>query len=205
MSRARSRSRRIALLSTAFFWKTIEWMSLALQTVRPRGSAQSWNHREAGIHSGRQRLCDPTFSLSQDVLAEISDRHQARRGTHVRGLMNVHSRQRRSRVFVLEVNPRSSRPSRCDHVPSRPPGHARRQGPGRKTLRELGFTRRDRSDILFREITVFPFLLLSGVDISLGPEMKSTGEVMGTFRSPVWRTPIADGGAAAAPRKEKVH
>jgi carbamoyl-phosphate synthase large subunit len=136
---------------------------------------------EAGIHSGDSACVIPTFSLSQKILAEISAATRAMAGElHVRGLMNVQFAVKGDEVYVLEVNPRASRTvpfvSKAIGVPLAKLAAGIMAG---KTLVELGFT----TEIVPRHYSVkeavFPFLRYQGVDISLGPEMKSTGEVMG--------------------------
>ena len=136
---------------------------------------------QAGIHSGDSACVIPTFSLSKKVLAQISSATKAMaRELNVRGLMNVQFAVKGKDVYVLEVNPRASRTipfvSKAIGVPLAKLAAKVMTG---KTLRELGFT----SEIVPKHFSVkeavFPFLRYQGVDISLGPEMKSTGEVMG--------------------------
>ena len=136
---------------------------------------------EAGIHSGDSACVIPTFSLSQKVVDEISAATKAMvRQLHVRGLMNVQFAVKGDDVYVLEVNPRASRTvpfvSKAIGVPLAKLAAKVMTG---KSLRELGFTK----EVLPRHFSVkeavFPFLRYEGLDISLGPEMKSTGEVMG--------------------------
>ncbi len=136
---------------------------------------------EAGIHSGDSACVIPTFSLSQKVLDEISFATKAMaRELDVCGLMNVQFAVKGDDVYILEVNPRASRTvpfvSKAIGVPLAKMAAKVMTG---KSLRELGFTR----EIVPRHFSVkeavFPFLRYEGLDISLGPEMKSTGEVMG--------------------------
>jgi carbamoyl-phosphate synthase large subunit len=136
---------------------------------------------EAGIHSGDSACVIPTFSLPDKVLKEISAATKAMaRELNVRGLMNVQFAVKGEEVYVLEVNPRASRTvpfvSKAIGVPLAKLAAKVMAG---KTLKELGFT----SEIIPRHFSVkeavFPFLRYQGIDISLGPEMKSTGEVMG--------------------------
>ena len=136
---------------------------------------------EAGIHSGDSACVIPTFSLSKDVLTEISTATKAMaRELNVRGLMNVQFAVKDEAVYVLEVNPRASRTvpfvSKAIGVPLAKLAAKVMAG---KTLRELGFTREIVPTYYSVKEAVFPFLRYQGVDISLGPEMKSTGEVMG--------------------------
>ena len=136
---------------------------------------------EAGIHSGDSACVIPTFSLSQKVLDEISSATKAMaRELKVRGLMNVQFAVKGEDVYVLEVNPRASRTvpfvSKAIGVPLAKLAAKIMVG---KTLRELGFTAEIVPKHFSVKEAVFPFLRYQGIDISLGPEMKSTGEVMG--------------------------
>jgi carbamoyl-phosphate synthase large subunit len=136
---------------------------------------------EAGIHSGDSACVIPTFSLPQKVLEEISAATKAMaRELNVRGLMNVQFAVKGEDVYVLEVNPRASRTvpfvSKAIGVPLAKLAAKVMAG---KSLRELGFTREIVPKHYSVKEAVFPFLRYEGVDISLGPEMKSTGEVMG--------------------------
>jgi carbamoyl-phosphate synthase large subunit len=136
---------------------------------------------EAGIHSGDSACVIPTFSLSQQVLSEISAATKAMaRELNVRGLMNVQFAVKGDDVYVLEVNPRASRTvpfvSKAIGVPLAKLAAKVMAG---KSLRELGFTKEVVPKHFSVKEAVFPFLRYEGLDISLGPEMKSTGEVMG--------------------------
>jgi carbamoylphosphate synthase large subunit/REP element-mobilizing transposase RayT len=136
---------------------------------------------QAGIHSGDSACVIPTFSLSKKVLAQISSATKAMaRELNVRGLMNVQFAVKGTDVYVLEVNPRASRTvpfvSKAIGVPLAKLAAKVMTG---KTLRELGFTSKIAPKHFSVKEAVFPFLRYQGMDISLGPEMKSTGEVMG--------------------------
>jgi len=136
---------------------------------------------EAGIHSGDSACVIPTFSLSQKVLDEISSATKAMaRELDVRGLMNVQFAVKDDEVYVLEVNPRASRTvpfvSKAIGIPLAKLAAKVMTG---KSLRELGFTKEIIPKHFSVKEAVFPFLRYEGLDISLGPEMKSTGEVMG--------------------------
>jgi carbamoylphosphate synthase large subunit/REP element-mobilizing transposase RayT len=136
---------------------------------------------EAGIHSGDSACVIPTFSLSEKVVTEISAATKAMaRELHVRGLMNVQFAIKGEDVYVLEVNPRASRTvpfvSKTIGVPLAKLAAKVMTG---KTLRELGFTKEIVPEHFSVKEAVFPFLRYQGIDIALGPEMKSTGEVMG--------------------------
>ena len=136
---------------------------------------------EAGIHSGDSACVIPTFSLPQKVLDEISAATKAMAGElKVCGLMNVQFAVKGPDVYVLEVNPRASRTipfvSKAIGVPLAKLAANVMVG---RSLRELGFTREIVPKHFSVKEAVFPFLRYDGLDISLGPEMKSTGEVMG--------------------------
>jgi carbamoyl-phosphate synthase large subunit len=136
---------------------------------------------EAGVHSGDSACSLPPYSLGRYHLDEI------RRVTkllakelEVKGLMNLQLALKDDEIFVLEVNPRASRTipfvSKAIGVPLAKIGA--RVMAGRK-LRELGFTEERRPRHVSVKEAVFPFIKFPGVDVILGPEMKSTGEVMG--------------------------
>jgi carbamoyl-phosphate synthase large subunit len=137
---------------------------------------------QAGIHSGDSACVIPTFSLSEAVLNEIATATKAMaHELKVRGLMNVQFAVKGEDVYVLEVNPRASRTvpfvSKAIGVPLAK--YAAQIMTGEKTLRALGFTKEIIPKHFSVKEAVFPFLRYQGIDIALGPEMKSTGEVMG--------------------------
>jgi carbamoyl-phosphate synthase large subunit len=136
---------------------------------------------EAGIHSGDSACAVPPISLTGAVVDEL------RRQTHalalelgVRGLMNVQYAIRNEVVYVLEVNPRASRtvPFVSKTIGVSLAALATKVMMG-KTLDELGFTEEVEVGHVAVKEAVFPFSRFPGVDATLGPEMKSTGEVMG--------------------------
>jgi len=135
----------------------------------------------AGVHSGDSACSLPPKSIGQDVQEEIR-RHTVAlaKALNVRGLMNVQFAVQGKNVFVLEVNPRASRTvpfvSKAIGVPLAK--LAARIMVGRK-LREIGLTREVLPQHISVKEAVFPFNKFPGVDTLLGPEMKSTGEVMG--------------------------
>ena len=136
---------------------------------------------EAGIHSGDSSCVIPSFSLKPEVKAEITRATKAMATElNVRGLMNVQFAVKDDVVYVLEVNPRASRTapfvSKAIGVPL--PKLAAKIMAG-KTLKELGFTEEIIPKHYSVKEAVFPFIRFPGIDIVLGPEMKSTGEVMG--------------------------
>ena len=136
---------------------------------------------EAGVHSGDSACSLPPYSLGRDVVDEIleSTRRLALE-IGVRGLMNVQYAVKGKDVYVLEVNPRASRtvPVVAKAI-GRPLAKLAALVMAGKTLEELGFTREIWPRHFSVKEAVFPFLKFPGVDTVLGPEMKSTGEVMG--------------------------
>ncbi|MEY2548158.1 MAG: carbamoyl-phosphate synthase large subunit, partial [Verrucomicrobiota bacterium] len=136
---------------------------------------------QAGIHSGDSACVIPTFSLTKTVLDQIRTATKAMaKELKVRGLMNVQFAVKGDEVYVLEVNPRASRTvpfvSKAIGVPLAKLAAKVMAG---KTLAELGFTEEIIPKHFSVKEAVFPFLRYQGMDIALGPEMKSTGEVMG--------------------------
>jgi carbamoylphosphate synthase large subunit/REP element-mobilizing transposase RayT len=136
---------------------------------------------QAGIHSGDSACVIPTFSLSDAILKEIAAATKAMaRELKVCGLMNVQFAVKGDDVYVLEVNPRASRTvpfvSKAIGVPLAKLAAKVMTG---KKLGELGFTEAIVPKHFSVKEAVFPFLRYQGSDIALGPEMKSTGEVMG--------------------------
>jgi carbamoyl-phosphate synthase large subunit len=136
---------------------------------------------EAGIHSGDAAMVLPPYSLGEDVLQKIRSATVAMaKELKVIGLMNVQYAVRDNKVYVLEVNPRASRTvpfvSKAIGVPLAK--LAAKVMAGMK-LKDLGFTSECIPSYSSVKESVFPFNRFPGVDIMLGPEMKSTGEVMG--------------------------
>src|SRR5678815_2362242 len=136
---------------------------------------------EAGIHSGDSSCVVPPFMVKERHLGTIRE-HTRRiaRALKVIGLMNIQYAIKDDIVYVLEVNPRSSRTvpyiSKATGVPMAKV--AARVAAGR-TLAELGVVNDLNAAGVFVKSPVFPFVRFPGVDTILGPEMKSTGEVMG--------------------------
>ncbi len=136
---------------------------------------------QAGIHSGDSACVIPPFSLSDAVKTAITEATKSlARELQVSGLMNVQFAVKDETVYVLEVNPRASRTtpfvSKAIGVPLAK--LAAKVMAGRK-LADLGFTQEVHPTHFSVKEAVFPFNRFPGVDITLGPEMKSTGEVMG--------------------------
>jgi carbamoyl-phosphate synthase large subunit len=140
---------------------------------------------EAGIHSGDSAAVLPPYRVSerhQEEMRDIARRLALRLG--VVGLMNVQFAIYEGEIYVLEVNPRASRtvPFIAKAVGVPLVGIAARVMAG-ATLEELGFVEEPPVPGVFVKAPVFPFRRFPGVDPVLGPEMKSTGEVMGCGRS----------------------
>src|SRR5688500_7390382 len=136
---------------------------------------------EAGIHSGDSSCVVPPFICPERHLATIRDyTRRAARALKVVGLMNVQYAIKDDVVYVLEVNPRASRT-----VPylSKAAGVSLAKIAAKvmagRTLAELGLVKDIEVAGVFVKSPVFPFVRFPGVDTILGPEMKSTGEVMG--------------------------
>src|SRR5258708_7148468 len=136
---------------------------------------------QAGIHSGDSACVIPAFSLSSKVLTEIESATKAMaKELQVRRLITLQFAVQADEVYVLEVNPRASRTvpfvSKAIGVPLAKLAAKVMAG---KTLAELGFTKEIIPKHFSVKEPVFPFLRYQGSDTGLGPEMKSTGEVMG--------------------------
>lgn len=140
---------------------------------------------EAGIHSGDSACAIPPFSLPASVVEEIKQATYAMaRSLNVRGLMNVQYAVKtvdgKHIVYVLEVNPRASRTSpfvsKATNVPLARIAAKVMAG---ESLRSQGITKEVVPTHYSVKESVFPFNRFAGVDIILGPEMRSTGEVMG--------------------------
>ena len=136
---------------------------------------------EAGIHSGDSACALPPYWLSEAAIAEIK-----RQGLllaerlQVRGLMNIQFAVKDEQVYIIEVNPRASRTvpfvSKATGVPWAKLAAKVMAG---LSLDELGVTEAPRPAQTSVKESVFPFTKFPGVDVILGPEMRSTGEVMG--------------------------
>jgi carbamoyl-phosphate synthase large subunit len=140
---------------------------------------------EAGVHSGDSACSLPPFSLRPETIAELKVQTEAMaRALDVRGLMNVqfaieepHSEN--PRIFVLEVNPRASRtvPFVAKTI-GKPIAAIAAKVMAGKRLADFGLKEAPFNHVAVKE-AVFPFARFAGVDTVLGPEMRSTGEVMG--------------------------
>ena len=136
---------------------------------------------QAGVHSGDSACSLPPFSLSEEIVAEVRRQsHLLAKELDIRGLINIQYAVKDGQVYVLEVNPHASRT-----IPfvSKATGVAWAKVAAKimlgKSLEEQGITKEIAPDFVSVKEAVFPFVRFPGVDVVLGPEMKSTGEVMG--------------------------
>jgi carbamoyl-phosphate synthase large subunit len=140
---------------------------------------------QAGIHSGDSACSVPPVSLPAPMVQRIETlaRHIARE-LRVCGLMNIQLAVKDDEIYIIEVNPRASRTvpfvAKAKHVPW--PAIAAKAMMG-KSLAAQGATERAMNNCYAVKESVFPFSKFPGVDVVLGPEMRSTGEVMGIDRS----------------------
>ena len=139
---------------------------------------------KAGIHSGDSACALPPYSLGDDQIDRIKAQTRAlAKELDVLGLLNIQFAIKNETVYVLEVNPRASRTvpfvSKAIGVPLAKLATKVMLG---ASLRELGFAEEREVAHLAVKEAVFPFIKFPGVDVLLGPEMKSTGEVMGIDR-----------------------
>lgn len=153
---------------------------------------------EAGVHSGDSAMVMPPYSLSKKVIEEIVNAtKKLALELHIKGLINIQYAVKDNKVYILEVNPRASRTvpfiSKVIDVPLAKLATKIMTG---KTLKELGFTKEVKVKYFAVKESVFPFIRFPNVDTILGPEMKSTGEVIGidtTFEMAYAKSQIAAG------------
>ena len=136
---------------------------------------------EAGVHSGDSDCVLPPHTLVDEQVAQLKEyTYSLAKALRVRGLMNVQYAIKNDEIYVLEVNPRASRTipfvSKAIGVPLAKLAARVMAG---KTLDELGFTQEIEPTYFSVKAPVFPFNRFPGANSRLGPEMKSTGEVMG--------------------------
>ncbi len=154
---------------------------------------------EAGVHSGDSGCSLPPYSLDQSVVEEIRRQMKALAlELGVIGLMNAQFAVKDHTIYVLEVNPRGSRTvpfvSKAIGVPLAKLAMKTMVG---KSLPELGLIEAPTPTHLSVKESVFPFNKFPGVDVLLGPEMKSTGEVMGIDQDFGWAFAKSQAGAGA--------
>ena len=156
---------------------------------------------QAGIHSGDSACSLPPYSLADDVLDEMRTQVVAMaKALNVVGLMNTQLAYQDGEIYVIEVNPRASRtvPFVSKAISAPLASIAARVMSG-KTLKELNFTKEIIPKHYSVKEAVFPFNKFLGVDPILGPEMRSTGEVMGVgddFASAFDKAQLAAGSRA---------
>ena len=163
---------------------------------------------EAGVHSGDATMVLPPQTLSPETVKgvkEITRNVALALGTV--GLMNLQLAYKDGDIYMLEANPRASRTvpiiSKATGIPLAKVATKVMLG---KSLKDLGLGDESRIRHVAVKASVFPFLKLPGVDSILGPEMKSTGEVMGidkTYPAAVWKALVASG--QKLPRIGKVY
>ena len=163
---------------------------------------------EAGVHSGDATMVLPPQTLSPETVKgvkEITRNVALALGTV--GLMNLQLAYKDGDIYMLEANPRASRTvpiiSKATGIPLAKVATKVMLG---KSLKDLGLGEESRIRHVAVKASVFPFLKLPGVDSILGPEMKSTGEVMGidkTYPAAVWKALVASG--QKLPRIGKVY
>ena len=138
---------------------------------------------EAGIHSGDSACALPPYSLSPEIIATISSQVKALAAElGVVGLMNAQFAVKNDEVYLLEVNPRGSRTVPfVSKVTGQPLAKIAAKVMVGRTLAELGVREIVPTHVAVKE-AVFPFTKFPGTDTLLGPEMRSTGEVMGIDR-----------------------
>jgi carbamoyl-phosphate synthase large subunit len=152
---------------------------------------------EAGVHSGDSACALPPYSLPPEIVAEIEvETRKLALALDVRGLINIQFAVKDGEIFVLEANPRASRtaPFVAKAIGLPIAAAAAKVMAGVK-LKDLRLTRRTRPHVAVKE-AVFPFARFPGVDPVLGPEMRSTGEVMGldqNFEAAFAKSQIASG------------
>jgi carbamoyl-phosphate synthase large subunit len=154
---------------------------------------------EAGVHSGDSACSLPPYTLDKALVREIERQMKALAlELGVVGLMNAQFAVKDKTVYVLEVNPRGSRTvpfvSKAIGVPLAKLAMKVMLG---KSLQDLGFTKAPQPAHLSVKEAVFPFNKFPGVDVLLGPEMKSTGEVMGIDSDFGWAFAKSQAGAGA--------
>jgi carbamoyl-phosphate synthase large subunit len=136
---------------------------------------------QAGVHSGDSACSIPPYDLSPEIQAQIREQvEKLARALGVVGLMNIQFAIQGSDVYILEVNPRASRTAPfVSKATGRPLAKVAARCMVGKTLEEQGITEELIPEYYSVKEAVFPFIKFPGVDPLLGPEMKSTGEVMG--------------------------
>ncbi|MDH5650054.1 MAG: carbamoyl-phosphate synthase large subunit, partial [Gammaproteobacteria bacterium] len=140
---------------------------------------------EAGVHSGDSACSLPPFTLSQKIQNQLREQTALlAKGLKVVGLMNIQFAIKGNDIYVLEVNPRASRTAPfVSKATGRPLAKIAARCMAGKSLAEQGILKEIIPEYFSVKEAVFPFIKFPGVDTMLGPEMKSTGEVMGIGRN----------------------
>ncbi|MDR1608784.1 MAG: carbamoyl-phosphate synthase large subunit [Deltaproteobacteria bacterium] len=135
----------------------------------------------AGVHSGDSCCSIPPFTLSQEIQAEIrQETEKLGLGLGVKGLMNIQFAVAQGTVYVLEANPRASRTAPfVAKATGRPVIQTAAQIMAGRSLKELGFVEPLNQGYYAVKEAVLPWNRFAGAEVDLGPEMRSTGEVMG--------------------------
>jgi carbamoyl-phosphate synthase large subunit len=152
---------------------------------------------EAGVHSGDSACALPPYTLSPDLIAEIeAETQKLAKALDVRGLINIQFAIKNGEIFILEANPRASRTAPfVAKAIGLPIAAAAAKVMAGARLKDLKLARSKRAHVAVKE-AVFPFARFPGVDPVLGPEMRSTGEVMGldqNFEAAFAKSQIASG------------
>jgi len=139
---------------------------------------------EAGVHSGDSACALPPYSLDKKIVMEIEEQtKKLARALDVRGLINIQFAIKDGEIYILEANPRASRTAPfVAKAINRPIAAAAAKVMAGATLKDLKLDRPSKDHVAVKE-AVFPFARFPGVDPVLGPEMRSTGEVMGIDRN----------------------
>jgi carbamoyl-phosphate synthase large subunit len=153
---------------------------------------------QAGVHSGDSACSIPPYSLSEDIRAQLREQAaKMAKALNVVGLMNAQFAIQGENIFIIEVNPRASRTvpyvSKATGIPL---AKVAARCMVEKSLKEQGFEREIVPKHFCVKEAVFPFVKFPSVDPILGPEMKSTGEVMGvgtTFAEAYAKAQVAAG------------
>ncbi|MCQ9208276.1 MAG: carbamoyl-phosphate synthase large subunit, partial [Omnitrophica bacterium] len=205
---ARDTSREHPILIDKFLEEAVEVDVDAISDGKITVVAGIMEHiEEAGIHSGDSACVLPPHTLNKDIINTIEQYTCAiSKELKVKGLLNIQFAVKGKSVYVLEVNPRASRTvpfvSKATGVSLAKIAAKVMAG---KSLKELNFTERKEVSHVSVKESVLPFSRFSGVDIILGPEMKSTGEVMGidsSFGIAFYKSQMAAG--QSLPHKGKV-
>ena len=136
---------------------------------------------EAGIHSGDSTMVLPPYSLSKDIIKDIREKtKKIALKLNVKGFLNIQYAIKNNKVFIIEVNPRASRTVPfISKAIGKPLAKISARIMAGKTLDDLNIPEEFKINHYCVKESVFPFIKFPNVDTILGPEMKSTGEVMG--------------------------